>query len=263
MRGRRVPITIAGLMVGVAFGSLGLACLMYASSSWAKAALSVALGILTLAILGVILRRGERRAYWTGFAVCGWMYLVLSDSPWLSASIRHRLVTTEVLSWSYPLLVPESRRPEGYGASHQVVSVPGAILGKGITMANLSSTRRIDVWAKMSDGTRSLMAEDAEFLGLSNSGNTVTVQIEVHRDEATGLSQAQAARASFVIEAHDPGLFSGLRSSPPVRSDDLQTVGHPLFALLFAWLGSIAGRFFFTPTEPTGTSGSRSASPGG
>jgi hypothetical protein len=238
---------------------------MYASSSWAKATLSLALGILTLAILGVILRRGERRAYWTGFAVCGWMYLVLSHGPWFSENIRHRLVTTEILSWSYPLLVPESRRPEGYAVSHPVVSVPGPILGNGITMASLSNTQRIvDVWAKKRDGTRSIVAKGAEIAGLSTSGNVVNeMRIQVHRDESAGLSQAQAAQASFMIEAHDPGLFSGLRSSPPVRSNDVQTVGHPLFALLFAWLGSIAGRFFFTPTEPTGTSGSESTSPSG
>jgi hypothetical protein len=132
-------------------------------------------------------------------------------------------------------------------------------------MASLSGTQHIvDVWTKKGDGTMSLVAEGAEIRGFVNSGNTVTeVRIEVHRDEAASPSQVQAAQASFVIEAHDPGLFSSLRSSPPVRSDDVQTVGHPLFALLFAWLGSIAGRFFFTPTEPTGASGSESTSTSG
>jgi hypothetical protein len=255
-----VRITIGRLMAGMALGSFGLACLMYASSPWARCTLSLALGILTLAILGAILRRGERRAYWIGFALCGWTYLILVDGPWFSTSISHRLVTTELLQWAYPLLVPEMRRPEGFAACFQRVSIPMPALGKGLTTANLGS-RKIDVGARKGDGTRSLLAEGAEIVAYQNPGNTVTeVTIEVAGPEYDSLMEALATQATFILEIHEPGPFSGLRSSPPVRTYDLQAVGHPLFALLFGWLGSFAGRFFFTPSEQPRRSDSRSAS---
>jgi hypothetical protein len=256
-----MQITIGRLMAGTALGSSGLACLMYASSPWARCTLSLALGILTLAILGAILRRGERRAYWIGFALCGWTYLILVDGPWFSTSIRHRLVTTDLLKWAYPLLVPESRRPEGYAASHPVVTVYGPTLGQGVTTDNLGR-RGIDVWADKGDGTKSLLAEDAEIVGRATSGDTVTrVHIRVVGPEYDRLLEAQAAQATLILEKHQPGPFSGLRSSPSVRADDLQSVGHPLFALLFGWLGSLAGRFFDTPSEQPERGDSGSASP--
>ena len=255
MRMPRMRTTIARLMSGMALFSIGLACLMYASTPWARAALSLTLGILTFAILGAVLRQGQRRAYWTGFAVCGWIYLVLSNGPWYSTTIRDELVTTELLTWAYPMIVPESRRPEGFAKSNQVVAVPNPTLGAGVTMGTLSSTvRRVDVWAKNSDGTKSILAEDAKVAGLSNSDNRVTqVKIIVHGNEYNDITQAQADRASFTLEVYEPGVFSGLRSSPPVRERDFQFVGHPLFALLFAWLGSIAGRFLATPSVCTGS----------
>ncbi len=228
MRMPRMQITIGRLMAGMALGSLGLACLIYASSPWAKCTLSLALGILTLAILGAILRRGERRAYWIGFALCGWTYLILVDGPWFRTYISPRLVMTDLLTWAYPLLVPESRRPEGYAASRQTVSVPRPTLGKGITMATLSSTtRRVDVWAEKGGGARSMLAEDARIVGLSNSGNTVTsVGVEVAGSEFDRLMEALAAQATFSrsgtlslpCSSAGSGASPGASSSPRANS---------------------------------------------
>jgi hypothetical protein len=163
-------------------------------------------------------------------------------------------VTTELLTWAYPLFVPESRRPEGFARYSQVVAVPNPTLGSGVTMGSLSSTvRRVNVWAKKSDGTKSILAEDAQVVGLSNSGNIVTqVNIKVSGVESASLKQAQSDKAGFILEVYEPGMFSGLRSNPPVRSEAFQFVGHSLFTLFFAWLGSFAGRFLSTPSESTG-----------
>src|SRR5262249_3292063 len=126
----------------------------------------------------------------------------------------------------------------------QVVPVPNPTLGKGVTMGSLSSTvRRVDVWAKKGDGTKSILAEDAQVVGLSNSGSTVTqVNIKVSGDESANLKEAQCDNSSLLWQVYDLVVFSGLRPNPPVRSADLQFVGHSLFALFFAWLGGLAGR---------------------
>jgi hypothetical protein len=231
---------------------------MYASTPWAKGILSAALGSLTLAILGAILRRGERRASWIGFALCGWVYLTLSFGPWFADSIRPSLVTTDLLGWAYPLMVPEVRRPSAFDESERFFLVPNPALGEGLTLARLGSTvRRVDVWAVKGDGTRSLLAEDAQVVGLNNSGLTIQVRGREH----ASLIQAQSIPASFAVEVHEPSLFSGLLRNPPVGEGEFKFVGHALFALLFAWLGGHAGRFFYTPNQPSGTGDSGSASP--
>ena len=89
MRTFRFPI--AGLMWAVVVAALGLAALRNASEVWAGATLLVTCGILCLAIVGVVCRKDESRAWWLGFALFGWGYLALAFwSP-------HSLPTTALL----------------------------------------------------------------------------------------------------------------------------------------------------------------------
>ena len=75
---RTVRFPIAGLMWAVVVAALGSAALRNASEVWAGATFLVTCGILCLAIVGIVCRTNESRAWWLGFALFGWGYLALA-----------------------------------------------------------------------------------------------------------------------------------------------------------------------------------------
>jgi hypothetical protein len=75
---RTIRFPIAGLMLAVLVVALGLAALRNASEVWAGVMFLFTCAVLCLAIVGAICRDGPRRAWWLGFALFGWGYLLLS-----------------------------------------------------------------------------------------------------------------------------------------------------------------------------------------
>ncbi len=70
-------MTLKGLMIAIVVIGIGLAALVQPSILWAMI-LSFLLWTLSLtAILGILFRRGPRRAYWVGFALFAWAFLFL------------------------------------------------------------------------------------------------------------------------------------------------------------------------------------------
>src|SRR5262245_60239316 len=127
-----VRFSIARLVGAVGLCGLGLACLLQASTPWAAATFSVTIALSTLGLVGVACRRGERRAFWAGFATCGWVYLILTTGPWFKDMISPRLVTTQLLDWAYPWLIPEERQPSGSRSLIRAFPVQGPILGASL-----------------------------------------------------------------------------------------------------------------------------------
>lgn len=64
------------MLAGVAAVALGTVALLYASPLTYAITLGFALLLLLSAPLGVIYRTGARRAFWVGFTVFGWCYLL-------------------------------------------------------------------------------------------------------------------------------------------------------------------------------------------
>ena len=75
---RAVRFPIAGLMSAVVVVPLGLAALRNASETWAGATFLSTCAVLCLAIVGVVCRGESERAWWLGFALFGWGYLILA-----------------------------------------------------------------------------------------------------------------------------------------------------------------------------------------
>ena len=180
--------SIAGLLGEVGLCGFGLACLLQASTPWAGA-FSVTLGLLAVALMGIIYRTAERRAFWTGFAICGWVYMAMIICPGLRDYTRHRLATTRLLDWAYPWLIPEERQPSGNRSRMRAIRVQGAILGEGLTATNLSSGW-VDVWVKNEgETTASFLAGDVQVTGVSSSGTTVTeVVLQVDSNQFARLT---------------------------------------------------------------------------
>jgi hypothetical protein len=69
-------------------------------------------------------------------------------------------------------------------------------------------------------------------------------------DQFTKLTQAEAQSKRFTLEPHRPGSFDSFWSSPLVSLRDFEDVGDPLFGLLCAGIGGMAGRYAFATCEP-------------
>lgn len=74
--------SIAGLMGVVVIAALGFAALRNASEVWAGVMMMVASGVLLLAVVGVFSRTGKDRAWWLGFSLFGWAYLLWAASDY-------------------------------------------------------------------------------------------------------------------------------------------------------------------------------------
>ena len=103
---RRARVSIAMLLVYVALIAVGLAALRVSSRLWANVGFSLAVTLLVAAVAGLIYRRGPRRAFWVGFALFGWPYLLMAFGPSPFNAWRDLLVTT-------PALVDPGRLPAG------------------------------------------------------------------------------------------------------------------------------------------------------
>jgi hypothetical protein len=92
---RRFRFSIAGLLGVVLFVSIALAALRASTDAWDSGVLGLALLILLTATLLAVHRTDRERAYWLGFALFGWAYLVTSLIP----PIESRLPTAKGLSY--------------------------------------------------------------------------------------------------------------------------------------------------------------------
>jgi hypothetical protein len=91
--------TLKGLMIVIVGVGLVLAALTRPNTLWAFALPIFFLTILLTAILAILYRCGQQRARWTGFALFGWAYFILSlfvkypaDAPPLDEQLIERLM---------------------------------------------------------------------------------------------------------------------------------------------------------------------------
>ena len=99
--------SIRNLMVVVVLLGIGFAALRYPTPFWANVWYSFTLGSLTLAVPAAVYRRGEQRAFWVGFAACGWVYFMMALAPWLEREGGFQFVTTTILDIMAPHICAE------------------------------------------------------------------------------------------------------------------------------------------------------------
>ncbi|MDB5350671.1 MAG: hypothetical protein JWN86_1918 [Planctomycetota bacterium] len=86
---KRPRFTIASILVVVVLVAVGLAALRAATDAWDVGLFGITVLILLTAVLGAVHRPDRPRAFWLGFALFGWVYLVASLIP----AIENRLPT--------------------------------------------------------------------------------------------------------------------------------------------------------------------------
>jgi hypothetical protein len=101
----RFRISLATLLMIVAVVALGLAGMVSASRFWTAAAATVTLALLLAAVLAACLLAGADRAFWAGFALFGWVYLLLVNWDWVGGQFGHDL--TAGLSAVAEIIFPE------------------------------------------------------------------------------------------------------------------------------------------------------------
>jgi hypothetical protein len=87
----RYRISLAGSLGIVAVIAMGLAGMRSASSLWTTAAATVTLAMLLSAAIAARLLDGLDRAFWAGFALFGWSYLLLVNWDWVGGQFGHDL----------------------------------------------------------------------------------------------------------------------------------------------------------------------------
>jgi hypothetical protein len=100
----RFRFTIRGLLIVVVFVAMAVAALRAADAAWDIAVFSLAGSTLLAATLFAVHRTGEKRAFWLGFALFGWVYLAAS----VHEAVEPRLLSTKVLAYL------DSKVPERY-----------------------------------------------------------------------------------------------------------------------------------------------------
>ncbi len=90
---RTFRFSISSLLGVISFISVALAALRASTDAWDSGVLALAVMILLMAILLAVHCTDRRRAYWLGFGLFGWTYLVASLIPPVDA----RLPTTKGL----------------------------------------------------------------------------------------------------------------------------------------------------------------------
>lgn len=112
--------SIRGLFLGVTILSVGIAALLNANGWWEAAAWGGTIFFLAIAIMLAIYRQAERRAFWLGFTLLGWLYLAVLIYSWMHYAnpqyarsdplTQSSLLTTRLSQLAYSAMLPESKR---------------------------------------------------------------------------------------------------------------------------------------------------------
>jgi hypothetical protein len=247
---RLARLSIAGLLGVVGFCAAGFGSLLYASSPWAGMTFSVMLGCLTVGLIALACCGSERRAFWIGFSITGWVYVTLIHGPWFAVEIGPRLTTTKMLLWAYPLLIPDGRQSANRLNATQTINVPITEVDAGID-PRMTSKTLVDVLADEGDDKPpSTLVQGVEYRGTSTrDGKFLLVELQLNPMQTTKLRQAQANGIKTVLHRHQPSLSAVAWLNPPVQINDFQNVGHDFFAILFALAGGVVGRYFYSTRE--------------
>jgi hypothetical protein len=91
----RLRFNIGTLLAIVLFLAIGFAALREATDLWDSGVFTLTSVVLLVGVMLSVHRTGKGRAFWLGFALFGWAYLVASLIP----SVESRLLTTKGLTY--------------------------------------------------------------------------------------------------------------------------------------------------------------------
>jgi hypothetical protein len=120
----RARFSIRGLMLAIVLMAAAFAALRTPSPFWANAWFSIALAGVTLAVPAALCTRDRERAFWCGFATCGWVYFLVSLGPWIHRETSFQLISTTALDIAAPHIVDRGYLIRSYMAGFNPPSAP-------------------------------------------------------------------------------------------------------------------------------------------
>jgi hypothetical protein len=242
------------MMILVVALGVALASLRFPSEGAAAAVLLVTQAILAVAVLAVIYRVQERRAFWLGFALFGWGYMALTwESWWGYGADRPEMLTSMILD----RLEYYSRHPPGQQAGFWSFMTPVgsdaksqrilAKLEEPVSMSFANETPLEDVLkyikAASTGPDYSGIPIYVDPVALKAAEKTMTSRVSLDVDGAplktTLRLLLNQLSLDYVVEDGmlKIGVASTLANSSPFRR-----MGHCYCALLAAFCGGFAGR---------------------
>jgi hypothetical protein len=245
----RIRFSLATLMAIVLLAALGLVALRNASALWANATFTATLTLLLCAVLGLILRRHHARAFWLGFALFGWTYVLLVNAPWLQTHLASRLITDTLLSGLHEKLF-RAEEDVPYAAPYGLIDLDDVKVNSSYagstppTLARqhqylavgtgtiLRSTLNIDRVQVLDESLLDLVALDTNEIRLVAKAQGIT---KINVWDANG--RLRTVQVAVKHKTWTPSIHH------------VRQVGHSLFTLLFALLGGYVARCFHTASE--------------
>jgi hypothetical protein len=135
----RPRFTIGGVILVVAVIGVELAAIRSGSPEWAGAMLSITFFALLCSFLGIVLGRGMRRVYWSGFALLGWSYLFLMYVPWLATNVGQFLFAPNLFESLHEVLHPIPPGGAGMGGAG-AMGVSGGLRSVPVQLIAVSAT---------------------------------------------------------------------------------------------------------------------------
>ena len=252
----RPRISIAGMMILLVALALALSSMRFPSEGAAGAVLLVTQAVLAVAILAVVYRTQERRAFWLGFALFGWGYMALTwESWWGYGAGRPEMLTSMTLDQlEYYLRHPPGQqarfwsfiRPVGGDEKTNRVLEK---LDEPISMSFNEETPLEDVLKYIKQATTTATYGGIPIyvdpIGLSEAEKTMTSTVRNMELEGVPLKRTLSLLLNqlgldYVVEY---GMLKiGVASKLSNSSGPFHRMGHCYWALLAALCGGFAGR---------------------
>jgi hypothetical protein len=105
-----LQFSLRNLLVAVAFVAIAVTALLNANLWWTGGIWLLTIGLLVIAILAAIIRRGERQAFWMGFAIVGWL-CIIAGSDWFPGLSGARRLPQQAFQFLHEHLPDTLRLP--------------------------------------------------------------------------------------------------------------------------------------------------------
>jgi hypothetical protein len=265
-------ISVAGMMIVLIVLAFALASLRFPSDAAAAVVLLATQALLAFAILAVVYRTGERRAFWLGFALFGWGYMALIWESWLGQSgDRPEMLTSIALehvdTWFHRSPDPRTALLP-FDAPTSVDYLNRVILTKleePVTMSFPNETPFDQMLKYLKNATTGPGDNGIQFyvdpIALNKAGKTMSspVALDVEGPPLKVTLGLMVKQLGLDYVVRDGLLKIGNASTdPPFRR-----MGHCYWALLAAFCGGTAGRTLHNSrTSGTANSAGRSGRDG-
>lgn len=224
----RARYSIASLVVLIAVSAFALAALRQHTPLWASAAFTGMLGVLLAASIGAFRADEPRRTFWLGFALCGWVYGIVTFAPGADTTLAPQLLTTQLVE----KFAPSEAGAYSFAYSTPTMPKPSlAPVAPPTPGMALSSTPRPAPPATASASTTTVM---------TNIQTGRLVQVNTPQPQQTVAAQGNTL--SYVKRL----------ALAPVPNAEFVRIGKALSVLAVALLGGLFAALCFAPRRSRG-----------